>query len=397
MYNVNMAKVPKVVLLLESSRQYGRDLIRGIVRYSRLYGPWTFYREDFFYDQNKRRKKDYAWIKEWGANGIITRDTQGMDKIMDFGIPTITAAAFLEEKKDIIEIVTDDKQIGKFACDLFLRHGFKNFAYCGFKDMPWSGRRKESFTSILKEHGFEVPHYDSHSSRMLNWAQEHPQIIKWLHSLSKPVGILCCNDDRGSDLIEACKTGGLKVPFEVAVLGVDNDSQVCELSNPPLSSISLNTEKTGFEAASILDKLMSGKAVDAKEIRVIPLEIVSRQSTDTLAVDDPNIVRALEFINQNSKKLIQVNDVLNAVNCSRRNLDEKFRRTFGHTVFSEIRRVRAETITRLLLETNLSVSQIALDLGYNDSDHIARFFKQEKNITPQAYRKQALGGTNNLK
>jgi LacI family transcriptional regulator len=389
------SKVPKVVLFLESSRQYGRDVIRGIVQYSRLHGPWTFYREDVFYNQDKRRKKDLSWIKKWGANGIIARDFDYFDKLMELGIPTVIASAFIERNEELIEIITDNERIAQLAYEHFSRRGFKNFAFCGFNDMPWSKHREESFDVIVKSAGFKIDIFNSNSSRMLNWDKEHPRIIKWLKSLSKPVGILCCNDDRGSDLIEACKTGGLEVPFEVSVLGVDNDSQVCELSNPPLSSISLSTEKAGFEAASILDKLMSGKPVEVNKIMATPLEVVSRQSTDTLAVNESNIAKALQFINHSSKKLIQVSDVLNIVNCSRRSLDEKFQRYLGHTVFSEIRRARVENIAHLLLETDLSISQIAFNLGYNDSGHIARFFRQEKNMTPQAYRKQYAGRKTN--
>jgi LacI family transcriptional regulator len=174
----------------------------------------------------------------------------------------------------------------------------------------------------------------------------------------------------------------------VAVLGVDNDSQVCELSNPPLSSVALSVERAGFEAAAILGKLMSGKKVSVKSIVADPIEVARRHSTDTTAIDDIHVVKALQFINQNDKKLIQVSDVLRVTGCSRRSLDEKFYKYIGSTVFSEIRRVRIEKISQMLLETNLTISQIALSLGYNDSDHIARFFRQEKNMTPRAYREK---------
>lgn len=381
-----MAKVPKVVLLLESSRQYGRDLVRGIARYSRLYGPWTFYREDVFYSQSKG--KNFSWVKKWGANGIITRDSQDIHKLLELGLPTISAGAFQEHIDGVIEIITDNKQICQLAAEHFLRRGFRNFAFCGFEDMPWSTRREESFCSILGKLGFDPNVLNSLSTRMLKWDQEQSRMIKWIKSLPKPVSILCCNDDRGSDVIEACKMAGLAVPFDVAVLGVDNDQLVCELSNPPLSSISLGTEKAGFEAASILDSLISGKKVTVSEINAQPLEVITRLSTDTLAIQDEQVIKALDFINQNSKIIIQTVDVLRAADCSRRGLDEKFRRLLGHTVFAEIRRVRAESIAHLLLETDLTVSQIALDLGYNDSDHIARFFKQEKHMTPQTYRKE---------
>ena len=387
-----MTNIPKVAILLESSRQYGRDLVRGIAKYSWLHGPWSFYHEDMFYNRTKRMSNDLKWIKKWGANGIITRDFKNIDKLINLGIPIVIARAFHDNIEGVIEVVTDDIAIGNEASEHFFRRGFKNFAYCGFQDMSWSIRRGDSFSKILKKNGFEVDRFDSLSSRMLNWEDEHPRIIKWLKSLPKPIAVLCCNDDRGCDLIEACKTGGLRVPFEVAVLGVDNDHQVCDLSNPPLSSIRLSTENAGYHAAEVLDKLMSNITPKVSEIRVTPLEVVCRQSTDTLAIDDSNIVKAMQFITQNSNRLIQVGDVLAAAGCSRRALDEKFQRYLGYTVFAEIRRVRIENIARMLLETDLNISNIAYNLGYNDSDHIARFFKQEKGLTPQAFRnKYAIG------
>ena len=302
-YSVGMEKVPKVALFLESSRQYGRDLVRGIAKYSRLHGPWTFYREDMFYNRTAKRSRDYSWIKKWKADGIITRDFKNIDKLLALGIPIIVARAFHNDIENIAEIVTDDIAIGNLACEHFFRRGFKNFAYCGFDDMPWSRQRGESFARILKENGYESFMFNSLSSRMLNWQDEHPRIIEWLKTLPKPIAVLCCNDDRGCDLIEACKTGGLRVPFEVAVLGVDNDSQVCELSNPQFSSILLSTENAGFQAAAVLDELMSMKPARISDISVKPLEVISRQSTDTLAIEDINIVKALQFINQNFNRL----------------------------------------------------------------------------------------------
>ncbi len=382
------SKVPKVILCLESSRQYGRDLIRGIVLYSKLHGPWTFCIEENFYRQNKKSKNVLSWIKKWGANGIVARDFNYLDKLIEVGIPTIIASAFIERDEDIIKITTDNEGITQQAYEHFCGRGFRNFAFCGFEDMPWSKCREESFETIVKSAGSKINVFNSNSSRISNWDKEHPRIIKWLKSLPKPVGVLCCNDDRGRDLIEACLAGGLKVPFEVAVLGIDNDDLVCESSNPPLSSISLGTEEAGFFAAATLDKLMKGEKNNVDTIIVKPKVVVRRQSTDTLAVEDEYVAKALHYINQNIKNLIQVNDVVRAVNCSRRNLDEKFRRYIGHTVFSEIRRARVESISHLLSETDLPISQIAFNLGYNDSGHIARFFKQEKNITPKAFRKQ---------
>ena len=218
---------------------------------------------------------------------------------------------------------------------------------------------------------------------------EQGLIADWLKSLPKPVGLMVCNDDRGRQITETCNAVGLNVPDEISVVGVDNDNLVCELSSPPLSSIALSVERAGYEAAELLDKLMAGKKKKTtRTITVSPTHIVTRQSTNILAIEDHEVVQAVRFIRKHPKEPIQVGDVVNVVTLSRRVLERRFRKALGRSVHDEIRRVRIEQVARMLMETNLSVSQIALDLGYPGVDHIARYFQREKGMSPLAYRKQ---------
>lgn len=384
-----MVDIPKVILFLESSRQFGRDLISGIAEYSLMNGPWTFYKEDDFYSKLKKESGDISWIKRWGANGIITRDFKGYDRLLDFNLPIIVVEAFQETKTvgNIPKVISNHDEIAHLAMDYFIRNGFKNFAYCGFTDMPWAVSRRESFAAALQSKGYRLDSFDSKSYRLLAWDKEYPRLVQWLISLPKPAAVLCCNDDRGSDVIEACKTAEIKVPFDIAVLGIDNDPQVCNLTYPPLSSIMLSTKKAGFLTALMLHKLMRKERLSENIIKVEPVGIDTRQSTDSLAIEDSQVAKAMEYIKNSKKPLIQVTDVLEYAECSRRSLDEKFHKILGHSIFTEIRRFRIEKICSMLLKTNRSITEIALALGYNDADHIARFFKQEKHMTPFEYRK----------
>jgi LacI family transcriptional regulator len=198
---------------------------------------------------------------------------------------------------------------------------------------------------------------------------------------------MACNDDRARQVMEACKIAGLHVPEEVAIIGVDNDDLVCNLSHPPLSSIALNFERSGYEAAELLDKLMTGEKMADQRIVVRPTHIVTRQSTDILAIEDREVAKAVRFIRQHSKEPIQVSDVVDAVLVSRRSLYHQFRRVLGRSPNEEIRRTRVEQIVRMLVETNLPVSKIAFALGYSSVAHIARYFRQEKGMNLQSYRK----------
>jgi len=375
----------KVALFLETSRHYGRELTNGIIRYSRLFGPWSFYRDDQFYI-NRASKKDLSYLKSWGVEGIITRDFKGVASLLDLDVPIITAIN-LGQLETHVQIRADNEFIGKLAFEYFLNKGFKEFAFCGFSNMPWSMIRQTGFDQTAHQNKFKTHTFNSPSSgRMLHRNDEYMKLAKWLKKLPKPIGLFCCNDDRGYDAIEACRIANLKVPYEIAVLGVDNDNQTCETSNPPLSSLFLGVEKAGFDAAACLHKLMMGKHVDFEEIVVSPVSIIERHSTDIMAIQDENVTNALQFIHEHSRQLIQAEEVASAVGISRRSLEKKFHYTLGHSIFEEIRRYRIETICKLLIETDMSISEIALMLGYNDSDHIARFFKKEKNITPKQFR-----------
>lgn len=372
-------------MFLETSRYYGRELTDGIIRYSRLFGPWSFYRDDQFYATSPK-KDDLSYLRRWGVDGIIARDFKGAVSLLDLGVPIISARnlGYIDTQ---VQICTDDETIGNMAFDHFMKKGFREFAFCGFSNMPWSMKRQTGFEHSVIQNEFKTHILNSPSSgRMLRRDAEYTRIAKWLEKLPRPVGVFCCNDDRGYDVIESCQIAGLKVPYDIAVLGVDNDSQICETSNPPLSSVFLGVEKAGFESAQCLHKMMSGKKIELDEIVVSPVNIAERHSTDIMAIDDESITAALEYIHSHSRDLIQAKDVSAAIGVARRTLEEKFRITLGHSVFHEIRRCRVDGICKLLIETDMTITDIALMLGYNDSDHIARFFKKEKNMTPKHFR-----------
>jgi LacI family transcriptional regulator len=199
---------------------------------------------------------------------------------------------------------------------------------------------------------------------------------------------MACNDDRGRQITEACKVAGLDVPEQVAIIGVDNDELVCELSDPPLSSVALNVERGGYEAAELLDEMMSGRKRKKKNIIVEPTRIVTRQSTDVLAVEDRDVAKAIRFIREHSTEPIQVADVVNAATMCRRALQKRFREMLNRSIHAEIRRVRTTQAAQMLMETNLSTADIARSLGYAGLEKFSRYFKREKAMSPLAYRKK---------
>jgi len=200
---------------------------------------------------------------------------------------------------------------------------------------------------------------------------------------------LACNDFRARHAIEACAIAGVKVPEEVAVLGVDNDEIVCGLATPQISSIELNTQKSGYEAAQLLEKLIDKKQVISEDTIIVqPIEIVTRQSSNILAVSDVEMVEIMRYIRSNSDRAIAVGEVVEKMAMSRRTIEQRFKKAFGRTIHQEIRRARVEHVERMLLNTNRPIAEISFDLGYPSPKHLTRYFKQEKSLTPREYRRK---------
>jgi LacI family transcriptional regulator len=372
----------KIALLLETSRAFGRQLIIGIARYSRLYGPWSFYKEPL------DLKSSIPHLTSWRPDGIIMRDSLITKELLRLKVPTILAIHSSSYPKELPVIKTDSRAIALMASAHFIEKGFKNLAFCGFDNYDWSDERKSYFTKFNKAAGFTT--YNYISSRKISqpdWENEQQHMCKWLKDLPKPVGIFSCNDDRGQHVLEVCKLIDLKVPEEVAVIGVDNDPMICEIEDPPLTSIALNVEPAGYAAALLLDQLINHKRFGRKKIMVTPSHIVQRQSSDILAVDDNEVALAIQYIKNNVKNKICIKDLVETTNISRRTLEKRFKKTIHRSIYNEIQQIRIELISKLLIETDLPISQITALFDFTDVEHISRFFKKKKGIGLREFRK----------
>ena len=309
----------RIVLLIETSREFGRQLIMGIARYSRLHGPW------FFYKEQMGLKSYIPRLTSWKPDGIIMRDSLIKNELIELKIPTILVQHDSSIPKNLPVVKTDSPAIAKMASEHFIERGFKNFAFCGFDNYEWSNFRKHFFYQYNEQAGFATFAYASPKNLKINdWENEQRHVCDWLTMVPKPVGLLACNDDRAQYILEVCKRLDYKVPEDVAVIGVDNDPMICEIGDPPLSSIALNVESAGYESARLLDHLINNQKTEGQEILVSPTHIVQRQSTDILAVNDPEVVSAIRFIRENAKEKIHVSDVVKTTRISRRALEQRF-------------------------------------------------------------------------
>ncbi|MCE5341849.1 MAG: DNA-binding transcriptional regulator [Planctomycetaceae bacterium] len=383
-------KYPTVAVMFDISSAYGRGILRGIAKYARSYGPWVFIRV----------LPTYLTLKQGHPNQrLLIHDIDGImgpfaspkeaRELIPPGIPAVLSFYNKMGKSHYSTIVGDYKNLGVTAAEYFLSRGFRRFAYCGFEDKFWSRLTGDSFISEISKKGFEFYRYKCPKSKKTLWSDERQEIAKWLSNLPKPIAVMACNDDRAQHILEACKVARLHVPEEVAVLGSDNDDLICDLSTPSLSSIPYNYEKAGFEIAKLLDELMKNKnGGKQKNLIISPMAVVTRQSTDIMAIEDKEIAMAMRYIRQHAKEKIQIDDVVETISISRRELYNRFQRILNRSVHEEIIRVRVAEIANMLVETNLTISQIAVVLGENSDKHIARIFRSYMGMSPIEYRKK---------
>ena len=380
----------KVILLSDFSEEYNKNILKGITRYAKDHGPCTFCKMPTYYRETIGIDGILKWAKEWEADGIIGQfyNDEEVEKFTQANIPVI-AQDFKERFTDIPNITGAYKDTGRLGANYFLKKGFKNFAFYGFGNIVWSRERADGFEERIQEAGFNVHYYEHKNTNAIDlWYYKPSALSEWLKSLPKPIALMACDDNQAHHVAEAAKHAGIRIPDEVAVLGVDNDEMVCELSDPPLSSIELDAEKSGYEAARLMEQMIEEKTCYGPDIIVKATQVVTRHSTDVFASKDKYIVSALRYIHGNLDKNLKVDQVLREVPLSRRSLEKRFMLTTGYPVYEYIYNQRIEKFTQKLLETDMTIFEIALDLGLSDSKNIARQFKQVKGVTPMEYRKK---------
>lgn len=379
----------KVAILVPLSRAFERGLVAGIIRYAHAVHDWLLYTKLPDYANESVENSIDNLMTKWQPDGAIGRFPYlGVDYRPDLGIPLVSTHIYGPGRQDY-SIIPDCQTPAKIVAEYFLKKGYTSFAFCGF-NMHWCLARAHFFRSCLKEYGIaSIEEYQTPKDKMKStWETEQNDLVKWLVGLKKPVAMFTANDDRGSHVLEACKLANIKVPEEIAVIGSDNDTLVCGISEPPLSSISYNFERAGFEAAKMLDSLIEGRIPQKNHILIRPISVITRHSSDMMAIEDADLARALNFIGKNRNKDLQVGDVVSATNLSRRTLEIKFKKYLGRTILDEIRTERIEHVAHLLATSNMTVSQISFLTGFSDSKRLYEVFKQLKGLAPSEYRKK---------
>lgn len=378
--------VPRVALIVETSRAYGRGILRGVKRYVSSHGQWSI-----FVERRALESPSPRWLKSWEGDGILARfaHREMVNQVRRMGVPAVDLRLQLKGMP-FPAVRTDDHQVGVLAAEHFLTQGYRNFAclVMSSQHFPFHGARADGYHQRVAEAGFECRtlELDWKNEVSADWEAQQSLLTDWILEMPQPVGILTGTDQLGFWLLDACLRADVLVPEQVAVVGVEDDEPLCNLSTPPLSSVRVNAEAVGYEAAALLDRMMRGGRWRKTPVVVPPIGVTVRQSSDAMAVSDPVIAMTLSFIRKHACEGIHVKDVLEEVLVSRSSLERRMRELLGRSPNAEINRVRLETARRMLVETDLSLEQIADRCGFNHVQYFSKLFRAHFEETPGRYR-----------
>lgn len=362
-------------------------MLKGVAHFERTHRPWAA-----FLDDEARAEHDPRWLRSKKWDGVISRHTTPglVQHCAELRLPLVDLND-TPTFPGVPKIRPDNVGLGHLGAEHFIERGYRSFGYCGFKNAGWACERRDGYVEALRLTGHDSQIFDVDYPGDLTpfWdAKQITALAAWLRRLAKPAAVLACNDMRGLQVISAAHTAGLLVPEEVAVLGVNNDTIRCELTYPPLSSVATNAFQSGYEGAELLARLMEGGTPDSFDRRIEPIEVVTRHSTDVLAINDKNVAAALSYIREHACHGLTVDAVLKHAFVSRSQLEKKFRHYLGRSPQAEIRRVQVAKIRQLLLETDFPLKKIAELTGFEHVEYLCVVYKRLTGEAPGAYRRR---------
>ncbi|MEX0653461.1 MAG: substrate-binding domain-containing protein [Phycisphaeraceae bacterium] len=375
----------RVMVIAPHEPALARGIQVGIARYARSHGPWRFVAPRQMGGGWQYVPADLDELNFEGAILPVIR-TADVERLTTAGIPFVSVTAF----PSVPRVTNDNAAIGRLGARHLLGLGFRRLAFAGLPKTIYSRDRHDAFLAEARQADVPCAIYTEHFIERddWRWPQLQEKMSQFLKTLTWPCGMMTDTNARARQIIEAATSMGIIIPEQLAVLSVDNDESLCEMSQPSLSCVALDGERVGFEAAAMLDRFMQGEpAVD--QCRLIPpLSIEVRQSTDTLAIDDPAVAAALRFIRSRPNRPMTIAQVLDHVPLSQRALERRFQQRVGHTLFTEIRRVQLAHVQHLLTQTDWSIQQIARASAFANAKRLGEVFREAIGESPTAYRRR---------
>jgi len=387
--NTVESRRPAVALLIDTATEWGRNAIHGVASYAHKQGGWDIWL------QRRCQQAPGRLPPGWRGDGIIARvaDRSMGRYLADVSAPVVNVSAARIPGIHFPTVSINLPAVARLATDHLLDDVFRHFGYYAPYGFSYAKAYYESFVERLAEVGLDCSLFLGRggAGNEATWQRRQQELQQWLQEQPKPVAIMTWTSDLAREVSYASQAMGLLVPEQVAVMAGGDDSVLCETCSPPLSAVAINAERIGYEAAALLDNLLHKKPCPSQPLLIEPTHVVVRQSTDTLAVDDSDLARAIAFIRGNAGRRIQVSDVLRSVPVSRSWLERRFQQLLGRSPAEEIRRVRLERTKRLLVESDMPLPEIAVASGFGSSEYLAYAFKQATGLTPREFRSQTRG------
>jgi len=378
--------VPHVAVCVDQFRSHGRGVLRGVARYVETFGPWSLFIDPLADSHYPRGRSE-----NWQGDGILTyiEDAKRAERLLRSKIPTVELFGYRFDGQ-LPLVAHDDLAVGRLAAEHLLGRHFRWFAYSGHLNSLWSDRRRDGFGQLLQQSGCPPPAclLVERPGTIPAWEETQQQLTEWIRGLRKPVGLMACSDHHAQLILDACQRAGVVVPEDVAVIGVDNDEETCRLSDPPLTSVILDSERVGYEGAKLLDRLMrrKGRSRAAKSIEIPPLGVFSRQSTDVTAINDALVAGAVRMIRERACQGLSVEQLVKTLKTSRSLFYQRFHDALGRSPHYEILRVQLDRVKGLLMQTSLPLKEIAGMAGFSNPNYLSVAFKREMGVTPGEYR-----------
>ncbi|HVA47303.1 MAG TPA: substrate-binding domain-containing protein [Pirellulales bacterium] len=362
-----------------------RDILHGIKAFAADRPQWIF--TPIAPD---RRALESPPVKE--QDGFIAHIfTEPLAKALQrLRRPVVNVSGVLPELP-FPRVIVDHEAVGRMAAQHLLQRGVRRFAFVGFPYHAFSLGREAGFVGEIERAGYQAAAFHDRMQKLGDPTGQWPwneSLLIWLKSLEKPLGLFASNDSQGVQLSEYCRHLGLKVPDEVAIVGVDDDDLLCDLARPSLSSVALPGERIGHEAARMLEQILADERLSEPRLVLPPVRVVVRASSDIQALPDADVAAAVRYIRDHADEPIDVRDLLAAVPVSRRSLERRFRRHLQRGIWEEIRRAHLERAKMLLADTDLPMSVVAQRSGFTDSRQLSIAFRQATGGTPTEFRQQ---------
>ena len=374
-----------VAVIIETSSQYGRNLIAGIARFGRLHG-WQL-----LFEYRGRNTEEPEWLADFDGDGVITTHPSAAHslKLRNRGTPVIH---FHEHSRDTHAarppVDSDHHEVGRLAANHFLEKGHRHFAFLGHSDHPVSLQREQGYVERLAEAGFTPRRHHTPERTSRSFASIHGGDESFLKSLPKPCALFCCWDEVAFRAVQTAIEHNIAVPEELAVLGVDNDPVFCGTSLIPLSSIDPDIPQLGFLTAARLEAMIDGEASAADPVvKVAPKRVMVRQSSALEAVADPLVRRFLELLRQPRPGTLTIEGIAATCHVSRRLLEQRVKSATGKTPRQLLSASLIDHIRGFLLQTDYTLAHIADLLGFEHAERLSHLFRRETGVTPGDFRR----------